>query len=70
MIKTIFNFIFKIPSFFRFYRDYGYCGDAVRFIIEQYEEVLCNRTKFMSKPTYVAEGVIRAIDEWYEDEDD
>lgn len=42
-------------------------GNDCRFIIENYQEVLCNRTKTMSKPTYYAKSVIAQMDRWYED---
>lgn len=65
-IKTIFEFIKNLKSFYRFYKDYEYNGDDCRFIIENYQEVLCSRTKTMSKPTYYSSAVIAEIDRWYE----
>lgn len=66
-IKQTFKFLFKIPSFWKLYQNYGYDGETVEFIIENYQEVLQNRTKLMSKPTYYAKGVIEQIDSWYEE---
>lgn len=64
-MKTLFRFIKNIKSFWKFYKDYEYNGEDCEFIIENYQEVLCSRTKTMSKPTYYALAVIAEIDEWY-----
>ena len=66
-MKTLIDFIKNVKSFYRFYKDYEYNGDDCEFIIENYQEVLCSRTKTMSKPTYYANSVIGEMDEWYED---
>ena len=66
-MKTLIDFIKKLKSFYRFYKDYKYNGDECEFIIENYQEVLCSRTKTMSKPTYYANSVIGEMDKWYED---
>ena len=66
-MKTLIDFIKNLKSFYRFYKDYEYNGDECEFIIENYQEVLCSRTKTMSKPTYYANSVIGEIDKWYED---
>lgn len=66
-IKRFFRFLKRIKSFYNFYCDYGYDGETCEFIVEQYTQVLCNRTKLMSKPTYYAGDVIRQIDDWYSD---
>lgn len=50
-MKTLINFVKNLKTFYQFYRDYEYDGNDCRFIIENYQEVLCNRTKTMSKPT-------------------
>lgn len=65
-MKQLFKFITKLKTFWKLYSDYGYCGDTIRFIIENYEQVLQNRTKLMSKPTHHFENVISQLDEWYE----
>ena len=65
-MKTLINFIKNLKSFYQFYKDYEYNGDACRAIIENYQEVLCSRTKTMSKPGYCAKSVIAEIDKWYE----
>lgn len=62
----IIKFIKAIPSFFRLFRDYGYDGNTCTHIIENYTEVLCNRTRGMSKPTYDSKAVMCQLDEWYE----
>ena len=64
-MKTLFRFIKNIKSFYKFYKDYEYNGEDCEFIIENYQEILCSRTKTMSKPTYCAEDVIAEIDRWY-----
>ena len=66
-MKTVIRFIKNLKSFYQFYKDYEYNGDACRVIIESYQEVLCSRTKTMSKPVYCANSVIAEIDRWYED---
>lgn len=66
-MKTLIKFIKNLKSFYRFYKDYEYNGDDCKFIIENYQEVLCSRTKTMSKPTYYANSVIGEMDRWYED---
>lgn len=66
-IKRVLTFLVNIPSFWKFYQNYGYDGECVEFIIDNYERVLCNRTKTMSKPTYYLEDVLRELDNWYED---
>ena len=66
-IKKFCRFLKNIKSFYKFYSDYEYDGDMCNYIIEQYTQVLCNRTKVMSKPTYYAGHVIARLDEWYSD---
>ena len=66
-IKDIFLFIKWIPGYFRLHKNYRYEPDAYSFIIENYESVLCNRTKTMSKPTYYWQDVVAEIDRWYEE---
>ena len=66
-MKTLIDFIKNLKSFYQFYKDYEYNGDACRVIIESYQEVLCSRTKTMSKPVYCANSVIAEMDRWYED---
>lgn len=57
-MKTLIDFVKNLKTFYQFYRDYEYDGNVCRFIIENYQEVLCNRTKTMSKPTYYAKSVM------------
>lgn len=59
------KFMLSIKSFWKLYKDYEYDGEMLGFIIRNYEEVLQNRTKCMSKPTYHARQVINRLDEWY-----
>lgn len=66
-MKQLFKFITKLKTFWKLYSDYGYCGETIRFIIENYEQVLKNRTKLMSKPTHHFENVIAQLDKWYEE---
>lgn len=66
-MKALIKFIKNLKSFYRFYKDYEYNGAECEFIIENYQEVLCSRTKTMSKPVYCANSVIAEMDKWYED---
>ncbi len=66
-MRTFLKFLTKLKGFWKFYKNYEYDGETVEFIIENYQDVLQNRTKLMSKPTYYAKDVIGQIDEWYED---
>lgn len=66
-MKQFLKFLTKIKSFWKFYKDYEYDGETMAFIIENYQIVLCNRTKLMSKPTYYSDAVIKQLDEWYEE---
>ena len=65
-MKTLIDFIKNLKSFYRFYKDYEYNGDECEFIIENYQEVLCSRTKTMSKPTYYSRDVMSQLDDWYD----
>ena len=65
-MRELIGFIKNIGSFYRFWRDYEFTGDDTAYIVEQYQSVLSNRTRCLSKPTYTASNVICAIDEWYE----
>lgn len=66
-MKQFLTFLTKIKSFWKLYQNYGYDGKDIEFIIDNYERVLCRRTKTMSKPTYCLEDVLRELDNWYED---
>ena len=66
-IKLLFYFIKWLPGYFKLHEDYGYEPDTYSFIIENYERVLCNRTKVMSKPIYHWKDVVSEIDRWYEE---
>lgn len=66
-MKQLLKFLTKIKSFWKFYQNYGYDGEDIEFIIDNYERVLYNRTKTMSKPTYYLEDVLRELDNWYEE---
>lgn len=59
------KFIKLFNSFWKLYKDYEYDGETLDFIIRNYQQVLENRTKLMSKPTYYAKDVIKQIDSWY-----
>lgn len=69
-IKQFFVFLKWLPSYFKLHNNYGYEPDTYDFIIQNYEQVLCNRTKLMSKPTYHWRDVVSEIDRWYEEEID
>jgi hypothetical protein len=43
-MKTLINFVKNLKTFYQFYKDYEYDGNDCRFIIENYQEVLSNRT--------------------------
>ena len=64
-IIDLFNFVYHIPSYWRFYRGYGYNGEGCEFIVENYEKVLTERTRTMSKPTYYWQDVVSEIDKYY-----
>ena len=65
-MRELFGFIKNIGSFYKFWKDYEFNGNAMAYIIEQYQSVTSNRTRCLSKLTYAASTVICAIDEWYE----
>lgn len=67
-MKQFLKFLTKLKSFWKFYQNYEYDGGTAEFIVENYQYVLQNRTKLMSKPTYYSSEVIKQIDEWYYDE--
>lgn len=64
-MKQFLKFLTKLRGFWKIYRGYGYDGEMVEFIIENYTEVLENRTHTMSKPTYHAKDVISELDNYY-----
>ena len=66
-IKELLYFIRNIPGYFRLQINYGCDPDIYSYIIENYEKVLCNRTKTMSKPTYHWKDVVYELDRWYEE---
>lgn len=66
-MKQFIKFLTKLKGFWKIYSGYGYDGETVEFIIENYTKVLCNRTKIMSNPIYYARDVIAQIDNWFEE---
>ena len=62
------KFIKSLKGFYKLYKDYGYDGEMLQFIINQYEMVLVNRTKALSNLTYSAREVIDELDKWYLDD--
>ena len=66
-IKELLLFVRWIPGYYKLYKNYGYTPDTYDFIIDNYEKVLCNTTKTMSKPTYYWRDVISEIDKYYEE---
>lgn len=67
-IKDFFRFIKWLPTYYKLHRNYGYKPDTYAFIIDNYEKVLCERTRSMSKPTYYWQDVVSEIDRWYEED--
>lgn len=61
------KWIKRIIGFIKLYNDYGYEPDTWRHIVETYQQVLCNRTKTMSKPTYYLKDILDQMDYWYAD---
>lgn len=66
-MKQMLHFLAKLKSFWEFYKNYGYDGETIEFIVDTYEKLLCERTKTMSKPTYQLEDILREIDRWYDE---
>lgn len=66
-VKVFLMFIKWIPGYLKLHKNYGYEPSTYDFIIQNYEQVLCNRTKVMSKPTYHWKDVVSEIDKWYEE---
>ena len=66
-IKELLIFISYIPGYFKLHRDYLYKPDTYSFIIQNYEQVLCNTTKTLSKPTYHWRTVVSEINRYYEE---
>ena len=66
-VKELLLFIKYIPGYYKLHRDYLYEPDTYSFIIQNYEQVLCNTTKIMSKPTYHWRAVVSEIDRYYEE---
>ena len=67
-IKDLFVFIKWLPAYFRLHRNYGYHPNTYDFIIDNYQKVLAERTRTMSKPTYYWQDVVSEIDRWYEED--
>ena len=66
-IKELLLFIKYLPGYYKLHKDYLYKPDTYSFIIDNYEQVLCNTTKTMSKPTYHWRAVVNEIDRYYEE---
>ncbi len=69
-MRIFLQFLTKLKGFWKLYKNYEYDGETVEFIIENYQDVLQNRTKPISKPTYYARDVIGQIDEWHKKRDE
>lgn len=69
-IKDFFRFIKWLPAYYWLHRNYGYKPTTYDFIIQNYEIVLSERTRTMSKPTYHWRDVVSEIDRWYEEDED
>ena len=66
-ISELLLFIKYLPGYYKLHRDYLYEPDTYSFIIQNYEMVLCNTTKTMSKPTYHWRAVVNEIDRYYDE---
>lgn len=66
-IKEVFVFIKWIPGYYKLHINYGYEPDTYDYIIDNYEKVLCETTKTMSKPIYNWRSVVSEIDRYYEE---
>lgn len=42
-MKKFLNFLTKIKTFWKFYRDYEYDGEEIRFIVNKYYEILTEK---------------------------
>lgn len=65
-MKQFLKFLTKLKGFWKIYSGYGYDGETVEFIIENYKEVLDIRAYSISV-TRNAIDVIREMDKFYED---
>ena len=66
-VKELLLFIRYQPGYYKLHKNYLYEPDTYDFIIDNYEKVLCNTTKTMSKPTYHWKSVVSEIDRYYEE---
>lgn len=66
-ISELLLFIRYLPGYYKLHKNYLYEPDTYDFIIDNYEKVLCNTTKTMSKPTYHWKSVVSEIDRYYEE---
>ena len=66
-IKQLLFFFMWLPGYYKLHKNYGYKPDTYDFIIDNYEKVLCCRTRIMSKPTYNWYDVVTEIDRYFED---
>lgn len=66
-LTELLRFIIYLPGYYKLHTNYGYAPDTYDFIIYNYEKVLCNTTKTMSKPTYCWRDVVSEIDRYYEE---
>lgn len=65
-MKQFLKFLTKLKGFWKIYSGYGYDGETVEFIIENYKEVLDIRAYSISV-TRNSIDVIREMDKFYED---
>ena len=66
-IKTFLLFLRYLPGYYKLHINYEYSPDTYNFIIDNYEHVLCERTKLLSKPTYCWRTVVSEMDKYYEE---
>lgn len=69
-IPDVLTFIRRIPGYRRLDKAWDYDPETYTFIINNYTQVLCDRTKSMSKPTYYASDVLSQMDEWYQEREE
>jgi len=66
-ITELLLFLKWIPGYYKLHKNYGYAPDTYDFIIDNYEKVLCETTRTLSKPTYCWRTVVSEIDRYYEE---
>lgn len=65
-ITNLITFIKYIPGYYKLHKNYEYEPETYDYIINNYEKVLCETTRTLSKPTYDWRTVVCEIDSYYE----